>query len=442
MKKSQLDQFCILLLNMPSKFKTPIILLSSLIPNSFLISCSLPQEINRPTIRQPTSFPTIPQPKEIEDNSINNPQKIFNSTIEKISSKQYLFDFPNYWINKETFFGTEKITLVLFSILFSKKLNKAEQISKLNHFLDNLKKYQDFLEKNESFKKEEQAFYEFFNLPKKQDETIIDSIINFVTNKTKFPNPDNISSPNNELKFETPEWWKIEEDYLTWFKSKYLKKYKSFSALRMKNGDLSTLAEKEKEMIKLQSSELYFASTLLFQPLEIFQKTKKSLSLISSIAKLNLLILKNKEIFNKNTLEIKSFFQSKKQELNLEILESNLKFILSLKNNWFFQLESSDNKKEIQNYFFLPIETNDFNTGLFFNDILILLDLILNPILSITKPKNANWFEATLNEEYKYFSKYLYNQIDLSSQIKFYKLDNSNKNSDKKIQTYIKNYFN
>ncbi|SYV90186.1 Uncharacterised protein, partial [Metamycoplasma alkalescens] len=162
--------------------------------------------------------------------------------------------------------------------------------------------------------------------------------------------------------------------------------------MRVTNGDLKSKTEIEKEMILNQTAELFSASTLLFQPFSILKNLKKHLSLVILISKLNKVILKNLTNFETKEKVLETL--EKEKDFDLDSLKDLLKYVLSEKTNSFLQTNEPNNEKNTINVFFTPPNiANDLNHSLFFNDILVLTDLIINPILSINKEKTkeSNW---------------------------------------------------
>ncbi|CRH56848.1 Uncharacterised protein [Chlamydia trachomatis] len=84
--------------------------------------------------------------------------------------------------------------------------------------------------------------------------------------------------------------------------------------------------------------------------------------------------------------------------------------------------------------------SSDTNQALFFNDVLMLMDVILNPLFSIES--QDNFFKKELPKEYEYFSKYLYKQKEDNSGISFYEPSflETKKENFQKITDYFSNY--
>ncbi|SYV90187.1 Uncharacterised protein, partial [Metamycoplasma alkalescens] len=201
---------------MASKSKIPFLTLSSLIPSIVLVSCSPIETPPQPSPNNsslPTSSPTTPIPNNQQE---IQQTKIYNSTYEKIDSKQYLFDFPKEYQQKtDTLFGMSKITQVLFSILFSKTLELSQQKLKLDEFIKELETYQKYLEEHKTFNQEQDDINKLFKIDSKSNESYLDSILSSSkedssdkSNDKQHSNQDLNGKLKNDVEFKikTPDW--------------------------------------------------------------------------------------------------------------------------------------------------------------------------------------------------------------------------------------------
>ncbi|WP_040543811.1 hypothetical protein [Metamycoplasma auris] len=379
-----------------------------------LVSCNAPGQGNPINTIKPWEFSNNPF-KINETNSISNTNKWFlddkntlNLTFELIKKEQYELLYPKTKDNEDLIKVARKLNWVLFSILYHKKHNIETKTKNLEDFIQKIKVYKHLLYTNKTLNEEEKAFKSLI-----ENEELL----------------KNLKKPN---------WYNLDEDYIFWFKNKYWPSYQYFPLSRIKEGDLSSLKDNEKEAIKLQSAEALLLTNFLYPISSLLQTIKEQINFLELFASLNLLILKNKEVFNQPLKEIKDFL---KTNLNFEEIKKSLSFIFSLENSSFSQWEE-EKTMEISNIFFSPINTKEVSKALFFNDTLMLMDIILNPILSIYS--DNNFFEKTFEKQNEWFPKYLYEKLDSNSNITFYHpsfTKNPNENQEK-ISKYLNHYLN
>lgn len=405
---------------MTSKFK--LILLSGLLipmsPN-VLVSCILPSTTNKP--RKPASEPKdifeIDKRPSFPSMPINNPlkQKKYNLTFDLVRTKEYSLSIPNYAKTlsfddkRQEIRGAVELTWVLFSILYHHDLTENQKIKKLSEYISTITEYKVFLDKNQYLTKIIKQGKDFLEYEKYE----------------WFKD------------FPYQGWYKLKEDYHSWLKNKFFKEYQYFSLSRIKDGDLSSLTKAEKDAIRFQSQGyLFFLHTQknLIKSLPIFfEKIKHQINFLLSFASLNLVILENKDRFH--TLEdLEDFLKGNNP---FDDLKTKLKDIFLLQNNIFGQAEEKD---KILNVYFSILMSSDTNQALFFNDVLMLMDVILNPLFSIES--QDNFFKKELPKEYEYFSKYLYKQKEDNSGITFYQPSflETQKENFQKITDYFSNY--